>query len=266
MYFDLGIGKGLIDGNNIQCYIFGQPFGFSCPSGFGNSSTMNIVDPTATFNLSGLTVNHEVITALTRIYLNPSEQSPPFTITFNWYNPSGTKVFTWSHGFLIMCASSSPCVTWVAYSYIGYYGGEIYFNGTYRVEGIITESGGSSYSIGSLYFYVTGAQTPQIGQPGYIWIQDEGTSLGHLRFVGESGTVHQCKIYGAGNWSLNPGYLYVHSNTNELIYTDNLGNYVGITKNATAKPHGNPGYIWIEGEYLYHVGNDGIVYQNQNDF
>ena len=264
MWFDYGLGKGLKDGNNITCTIFGQPFGFSCPPGFGElTSDMEIVDPTTVFDLSSISPLHEVVTSLVRVHLDYQEQTPIINLTQQWYRQetdlSWTLVFTYNWGPVsYYCAGIGGCTTYIVYSYIGWCGWEINKNGNYKV---VTTINGSPTN--TTNFTITGIHF-DTGTPGYIWIEDEDGSLGHIKYIGASGNIHQVTIHGSGSWSLTPGYLWIDGS--EIIYTDAEGNYNGAKTIYSGPPNGAPGYLWIEGEELHFTKSDGIHMKCFNDY
>lgn len=265
-----GLSKGIKDADNITCNVFGQPFDFSCPAGFGNNSGyMTMVDPCGlpcSMDISSLTPSHEVIVDSLNIVLDPYEDSGVFYVEAKWYRDdsgSWTNIFSYGpYGYRFINAGSGTITSWVTYSYIGYCSWEISKNGNYKLD--ITFTGSKTGTL-TLYFTITGVAPLDPGIPGYLWIKGGTPGVpGHIKFVGQDSYVHQVTVYGSGSYSLTPGYLWIDGT--ELIYTDEGGNYTGTYADVAGKPNGTPGYIWTEGAYLYYINANGVAMKNRNDY
>lgn len=144
--FSYGIGKGLREpcSPSRSTNVFGADL--NVPSAADWNCLPALVSPTASFDLSGISKNHEVVVALLNI---DGIGGLDCQVTFRWYRE-------YDHKLLYQYTRSKGKLWWnwfYVYSYIGYTDWEINDNGVYSVEVIV--SGDISYSR-TIYFDVSG--------------------------------------------------------------------------------------------------------------
>jgi len=146
------IGKGLREpcSPNRTAYVFGAEL--NVPNADNWNCLPEIVDPTTTFDLSTITINHEVAVTLA----NFTNLSSGGRVTFTWYRSRDNKVlYTFNYDI------PNPATSWLwyyVYSYLGYVDWEISENGDYYVT--ISSPWGTQ----TLNFSVIGIPPLQPGQ------------------------------------------------------------------------------------------------------
>lgn len=129
-----GMGKGLRE----PCSPYRQAYFFGAELNVPNADDWNcvpeIMDPTTSFDLSGIEPNHEVVVALLVVYNIPAGAS--HNVRFKWYRDRDSKLL-FDFAYTIPNPGSYGYDSWAwyyVYSYIGYVSGEIYENGDYHVD------------------------------------------------------------------------------------------------------------------------------------
>jgi hypothetical protein len=115
-----------------QAYVFGADLGV--PNANSWNAVPEAMNPTNSFDLSQLTLNHEVVVAMLAAFDVPA--GPQYSIEHKWYRDrDGALLF--STPYSIPDAASYGYSGWAwyyVYSYIGYVPWEIYENGGYHVD------------------------------------------------------------------------------------------------------------------------------------
>ena len=146
----------MLFGDSSEIQIFGYPIPNDLSSIITSKPTpWSVIDQTTTFDISSLSINHEVLTAL----LTYTIQSPS-DITISWYRERDNfLIFTLSDS--ISSGFWSQYASWVGYCTLlssSVYADEITENGSYRV--VFDVIGATTYSE-TIYFTVTGIN-PQV--------------------------------------------------------------------------------------------------------
>ncbi len=129
-----GMGKGLRE----PCSPFREANVFGAELRAPNANNWNfvaeIVDPTASFDLSTIEPNHEVVVALVALYNLLAGKS--YSVTHRWYRDRDDKLL-FEFPYQIPDPGIYGYASWAwyyVYSYIGYVPAEIYENGSYHVD------------------------------------------------------------------------------------------------------------------------------------
>jgi len=140
------IGKGIRGANNAQLYIFGQ----SLPNNLSTSdltAPLQILDATTLFDVSSLTINHEVVVAL---YVCPDDVYSAVNFTAEWYRDRDNyNIYTNSSNMPAPPSGQyyNPGISypsWVGYCTEESFREELAENGNYHV--VITASGGINFT------------------------------------------------------------------------------------------------------------------------
>jgi len=181
------LGKGLREpcSPNREVYVFGSPFNGINADNW--NCVAEIIDPTTSFDLSGMAPEHEVAVALLVVHDLQNEAQ----VSIEWHRDRDQKLLS-TFQYTIPDPADYGYIAWdyYVYSYVGYCSWEISENGAYRA--FLTMVSDYNDFNRLLQFTVTGIAEAPPPPPGeeknwLPWIIGGAAALGGLVLIARKG-------------------------------------------------------------------------------
>ncbi len=231
-----------------SCYIFGHDPFSAIPDWWWNE--VEPWDQTYTFDLSTISIDHEVVTG--DIHFHEMASGTTY-FSVKWYR--------WRDDALVFFGGTVEYdITGDGFSHIGWIGWlddithpvppnsiEIRENGFYYVT--IELTGANTWS-GTVDFQIIGI--PGVGQPGHIWVTGNDNYLYYTDLEGAKRRI----LGSSSSFCTSNGFMWVHDYYTTLLYfVSHL--YTRFIEGTPTGFAGTSGYVWIEATALHYIDGAG---------